>query len=460
MAKKNYSELASNILEQVGRKENISFVTHCMTRLRFNVKDKSKVHTEKIQELSGIIGVQWSGEQLQIIIGQTVGDVYKSVCEIGGFAVEERESDQKEEKKKFSFNMIIDGIVGCITPILPVIIGGGMVKAIVAVLTSFGLISADASTIQLLNIVGDACFYFLPVFVGATAAKKFGGNMGLGMVVGAALIHPSFVTAVGEGTALSFLGLPVYQASYANSIFPVIMAVFVMCFIEKKIVKYTPAVLRTVVEPTLTIVIMLPLTFCIIGPVGFMAGNVFSQAIIWLYETIGFLGVGVFAALYPLFVITGTHSAFAPYLFSSMTTLGYDPFFIPATTITNMNQGIAALAVAVKSKSRNVKSTAASCATTAIVAGVTEPAIFGINLKYKTPLISVMIGSFVGGAVAGYGHAYAYVMGGSGIFFPLSFITEGISNVLWAVVGVLVGAVVTFAATWILYKEPREEEGE
>ena len=222
MAKKNYSELASNILEQVGRKENISFVTHCMTRLRFNVKDKSKVHTEKIQELSGIIGVQWSGEQLQIIIGQTVGDVYKSVCEIGGFAVEERESDQKEEKKKFSFNMIIDGIVGCITPILPVIIGGGMVKAIVAVLTSFGLISADASTIQLLNIVGDACFYFLPVFVGATAAKKFGGNMGLGMVVGAALIHPSFVTAVGEGTALSFLGLPVYQASYANSIFPLI----------------------------------------------------------------------------------------------------------------------------------------------------------------------------------------------------------------------------------------------
>lgn len=460
MSKNNYGELASTILEYVGQKENISFVTHCITRLRLNVKDRSKVQVEKIEQLGGVIGTQWSGEQLQIIIGQTVGDVYKAVCEVGGFALEKTAIEKKGEKKKFSFNMIIDGIVGCITPILPVIIGGGMVKAIIAILTGFGWIAADVSTIQILTMAGDACFYFLPVFVGATAAKKFGGNMGLGMVIGAVLIHPSFISAVTEGTALSFLGLPVYPASYANGIFPVIMAVFVMCFIEKKIVKYTPPVLRTLVEPTLTIVIMLPLTFCVIGPLGFMIGNLFSQAIIWLYETIGFLGMGVFAALYPLFVITGTHSAFAPYLFSTMTTLGYDPFFLPATTTVNMNQGIAALVVAIKSKNKKIKSTAVSCATTAIIAGVTEPAIFGINLKYKTPLLSVMIGSFAGAAITGLGHSYAYTLGGTGIFFPLSFITNGAANVLWAIAGVLVGAVVTFAATFILYKEVPEAEGE
>lgn len=458
MAKKErYEDLANNVLDLIGGKENIAFFTHCVTRLRFNLKDKSLAKVEEIEQIEGVVGCQWQSGQLQIIIGQAVGDAYNLICKKTGLdkqdAVNEN-LDGKQEKKKFSFGAVIEAIAGCVTPLIPVLIGAGMIKIVVLLGEMMNLLAAGDPTHTVLSFVGDAGFYFLPVFIGATAARKFGANMGLGMLVGAMMIHPNFIAAVGEGTSLSVFSLPIYAATYSSTVFPAIMAVFVMSYIEKFIAKLSPDAIRSITEPLFTMLIMIPLTLCLIAPLGSMLGVYFSQAIMWLYDMTGFFGVALLSAVFPFVVMTGMHTAFAPYMLQSLASLGYEPIIVTANVISNLNQGAACAAVAIKAKSTQMKSTAGSCAVTAIVGGVTEPAMFGINLKLKKPMIGAMIGSFCGAAIAGLGKAYAYAFAGSGGLFAFPvYITDDMMNVVWMAVGCLVGVVVTFIATLILYKD-------
>ncbi len=456
MAKNKYEDLANRVVDLVGGKENITFFTHCVTRLRFNVKDKSLVNTEEIDSISGVVGTNWSGEQLQIIIGQSVDDAYRLICQKHGFesedAVDENLDNGEKKKFKFSIGAIFEGIAGCITPLIPVLIGCGMVKIILILMELGGL--SDNSTYQVLTWVGDAGFYFLPVLVGYTAAKKFGANEGLGMVIGAMLIYPTFVNGVSAGEAYNVFGIPIYGAGYTSTIFPVILCVFVMAPIEKFFAKISPDAIRSITEPLLTLLVMTPLAFCALGPIGAFLGNYLTDFILWLYDVTGFISVGVLAAILPLVVMTGMHSAFTTYLVNMMSTVGYEPIFIPAMIISNINQGIANLAVAFKTKNKNLKSTGISCGITAIIGGVTEPAMYGINLKYKTPLYASMIGNLVGGLFAGLMHVYLYAFCGSaGIFALVAFIGPSMMNVVYMVIAMIIGAVVTFAMTLVLYKE-------
>ncbi len=455
MAKQDrYEELANKLPELVGGKDNISFFTHCVTRLRFNLKDKSKANLEEIKKLPGAVGAQWSGDQLQVIIGQSVGDAYELICQKTGLAKQDAVNEDlgDGQKKKFTIGTLFDYISGSITPLIPVLIGCGMVKIIVMVGEMLGILTAGSPTYTVLTFVGDAGFYFLPVFIGATAAKKFGANMGLGMLMGAIFIHPSFVSAVSEGTALSIFGISIYSASYSSTIFPIILTVAVMAPIERFIGKHSPDAIRSITEPLFTILIMVPLALCVLGPIGSYMGTYLSIAVMWLYNTTGFLGVAVLACLLPLLVMTGMHTAFTPYLLQAFASLGYDPIVIPANIISNLNQGAASAAVALKAKDKNTKSTAASCAVTAIVGGVTEPAMFGVNLRLKTPLYGSMIGSFVGGAIIGIGKVVCYAFVGSGGIFAFpAFVGETSSNIIWMVIGVAVGMIVTFVSTLILY---------
>lgn len=461
MAKKtNYEALAKGILASLGDEANVVFLNHCMTRLRFNLKDRSKVDESSVKQLEGVVGSQWSGEQFQIIIGQQVGDVYSAILKIsnieGGAKVSE---DTPTEKKKFNISMLFDALAGCVTPLLPVLIGSGMLKIITLVLNMTGVISPESGTYIILDFVGDAGFYFLPVFVGATAARKFDGNMGLGMMLGAMLIHPTFIATLAEGS-LDFLAIPVYNASYSSTIFPAIIAVFIMSKVEKQVVRFSPVAIRAILEPLVTLLIMIPLTLCLIAPIGAMMGVYITAAVMWLYNTMGFVGVAILAAAWPFMVLTGMHAAITPYLTQSFASLGYEPIALTAIIIANLNQGAASAAVAFKSKSVNIKSSAATCAITAIAAGVTEPAMFGINLRFKKPMIGAAIGSLIGGGIAGLGGAYAYAFAASaGIFaFPI-YITDNIMNLVWMVVGCAAGMIGTFVATLVLYKEePNEVE--
>ncbi len=459
MAKKNYEQLALQIIDLVGGKSNIVNIMHCVTRLRFNVKDKGLVESDKIEKLDGVIGIQWQGDQFQIIIGQSVADVYQLICQKAGLSQQESINENLDaHKKKFSINLIFEAIAGCVTPIIPVLIGGGFIKIIVLICEMLGILQSKDPTFIVLTFVGDAAFYFLPVFVGATAARKFGANMGLGMLMGAIFIHPSFIAAVSAGTALSVFKIPIYATSYTSSILPTLLTVWIMAYVEKFFAKHSPEAVRSMIEPLFTLLIMVPLALGVLGPIGSFLGTYLSQAIIWIYNTTGFFGIAVLTSILPWLVMTGMHSALMPYAINSFATLGYEPIVITANVISNINQGAASAAVAFKSKDVKLKSMAGSSATTAIVGGISEPAMYGVNLKLKTPMYGAMIGSFVGGAVAGIGKIYAYSSpGGLGIFaFPI-YINKNMANLYWWIAAVLIGFVVTFIATYILYKEEKEE---
>lgn len=456
MAKKNkYETLANEVVGLIGGVENVTYFTHCVTRLRFNLKDQSVVDLKKIEAIEGVVGCQWSNGQLQIIIGQAVGDAYALICEKTGLAAQEAIDENLDApKKKFSVSAVLDAISGSLAPLIPAFIGGGFLKIIVLVGELTGLLTAGTSTHSILTFVGDAPFYFLPILVGASTAKKFNTNMALGMLMGAVFVHPSFAGLVAEGNPISIFGLPVAAGSYIYSIFPSFLTVWIMSYVQKFFAKHSPDSIRSITEPLFTILVMLPLALCVLGPIGSVVGTYLSNGIIWIYETTGFLGVAVLAALLPWMVLTGMHTAFAPYSMGIFATQGFEPILITANVVSNINQGVACAAVALKSKKENVKSLAASCAITGIVGGVTEPAMFGITLKYKTPMYGAMIGSFIGAAVAGFGKAYAYAMPGStGIFALPCFIHTDMANLYWMIAGILVGVVVTFVATLFLYKE-------
>ncbi|MBA4686241.1 MAG: PTS transporter subunit EIIC [Candidatus Galacturonibacter soehngenii] len=452
--KEKYEELSVKVLELVGGKDNISYFGHCMTRLRFELKDKSAVDLSQIQKIEGVVGAQWSNEQLQIIIGQSVGEVYGLVAAKAGLEKEKAiEENLDGKKKKFSIGAIIDGITGSLMPLIPAIIGAGMLKVIIILCELAGVLTPEMPTHAVLTFAADAGFYFLPVFLGATAANKFKANMGLGMLLGAIMIHPTMVANVAGAVSMSIFGVPVYAANYSSTIFPVIMAVFVMSHVEKFFKKIAPDSIKAIVVPLGTILVMLPLTLGLIGPAGAFLGNYLAAAIMWLYNTTGFFGVAVLATVYPLLILTGMHGALFPYMFQSLVSFGYEPIVATANVLSNINQGAAAAAVAFKCKDKATKSTAGSSAITAVFGGVTEPAMFGINMKLKKPLYAAMFGNFCSAAFAGLMKVYMYSLGGSaGILGIAGFVGPTSSNFIFMVISILIGIVVTFITTLFLYK--------
>lgn len=459
MAKKDrYEELSEDILRLVGGKGNIKFLTHCMTRLRFNVKDKSLIKVDELEQLDGIVGCRWAGDQLQIIIGQTVGDVYSLICEKAGLEKESPIDEVGRDKKaKFSLNALFDAISGCITPVLPVLIGAGMIKVVILLGELTGLLSAGSATHNILTFVGDAGFYFLPIMVGASAAKKFGANQYLGMLMGGILVYPELVSLMGEGAKLSVFGLPIYSTFYPYSIFTSILIVYVMSHIEKFVAKHSHEAIRSITEPLITILIMIPLSLCLLAPIGAIIGIYFTDGILWLYQTTGFLSVALLAAVIPFVVMTGMHSAFDPYLIQAYAKSGSEPIGSVVFFINNFNQGAASAAVAVCTKDVKTKSIAASGAITAIIGGVCEPAMYGINLKYKKPMYASMIGSAVAGAYVGLTQVLSYAYpGNAALFGMLTFVGPDKMNFINFVIGIVLGLIVTFAATIILLKRDTE----
>lgn len=458
MAKKNkYEDLSNRVIGLVGEKENITFFTHCVTRLRLTVKDKSLVNVKEIEKIEGVIGCQWVGDQFQIIIGQAVSDVYKLICQKTGLAQEDTVSD---DVKKESFSLkkglsdIFTNIAACIVPLLPIMIGVGMIKVIILVGQSLGWISMDSPTSIVINFVADAGFYFFPVFIGATASRKFGANIAISMLLGAMLIHPTFISMVVQGTPMSVFGLTIKAGNYANAVFPSILAIYVLSKLEKVLNKYTPEILRSICVPLFSILIMIPITFCFIAPLGANIGVVLSAIINFIYVNFGGFGVAVFACLQPIMVLTGMHVAMVPYGLQSFQTYGFLPNVI-GTLINNFNQGAASLAVALKTKDKSLKSTAISAATTAIIAGVSEPAMYGINLRLKKPFYLILAGNFIGALVGGLLKVYVYIMGAgtNGLFAFPAYLEGGASNVLYAILACVVGFVATFLLVYFSYKE-------
>lgn len=457
MANKKYEELAGKVVDLVGGVDNVTFLTHCVTRLRFNVKDRGLVQDAEVAKLPGVLTEQWVGDQYQVVIGNAVGDVYQMLLEryptlSGGGSVPE--DAPTGEKQPFSINTLFDIIAGCVTPLISVIIGAGMLRMVMIVCNMTGILTPESTTYQVLDFVADSAFYFMPVFVGGFAARKFNVNMGLGMVVGAMLIHPNFIAAVNGGTQLSVFGLPIYPMTYTSQIIPSILAAWVMSYVEKFFNRHTPDMVRAFMAPFLTLLVMIPVTLCALAPLGAVAGNYFTAAILWLHEKAAWIAMPILVGLMPLIVMTGMHMALNAACMQFLAA-GADPFIIGAFILSNMDQGAACLAVALKTKNAELRSEAITCGITAIFGGVTEPAMYGVTLKHKTPLYGAIIGSVVAGLVAGIGGSMCYAFAGVSIFGLPGFIdlAGGGSSLIPMIIAVAAGMAVTFAATLFLYKD-------
>lgn len=463
--KKNYNKIASDILENVGGKDNVVSAMHCYTRLRLVLKDQGLVNTDKIKE-AGALGTQYLGDQLQVVIGNEINEVYDCFVKLAGVnkenAIDEKIDDDLNLKKKFSikdfFNGLLSAIVACVIPLLPILIGSGLIQALVLVLNQTGILAADSPTYITLTFVANSAFYFLPIFVGVFAAKKFGGNLALGAMMGAILIHPDFVTAVANGNPGSVFGIPIYSASYSSTLIPAILSVFVMSNVEKFISKHCPKAIRAVAEPFLTILIMTPLTLCVLAPLGTIISNGVIAIIDWEYRTLGFFSIAIHCALLPMETLFGLHTAFIAYAIQEMGTIGMDPIVLPCALLSNFAQGAACLAVGLKNKNKDVRSYALSCAFSNFVPGVSEPGMYGVTLRYKTPMIAAMIGGFAGGAILGFFKVVVFTFVAPNLFQLPAYVGTGdyAHNLLYAIIAFIVTIVVTFAVTLVIYK-PEEK---
>lgn len=461
---KNYDALAKQVLELVGGRDNVASAMHCYTRLRINCKDTSIVDLDAIKQLD-VLGAQFTGEQLQVIIGNEVKEVYEAFIEQSGLQKEamiDEKLDDVPAKKKWTIKGmltgIVDAIVACVIPLIPILIGSGVLQAIVLIIQQFGWLPADSPTLVTINFVANAAFYFLPVFVGFFAAKKFGANVALGAMLGAALIHPTFVSMVTAGDAGSVFGLPIYSASYSSTIVPIILAVWVMSYVEKFISRYSPKAIRTILEPSLTLIIMIPLTFCLLAPLGAMLSDGFASLLTWFYGIFGPLAVAAFAAIVPWVVMVGIHIGTTAISVAKIAQTGIDAFMMPGFFISNFAQGAACLAVGIKAKTTELRSFAYSCAFSNVVPGISEPGMYGITLRYKTPMAGAMIGAAAGGLYFGLTGTGALQFLPPNIFAFVGYMGEGAfaGNLMNAIIGVVIAMVVAFIATMFLYKPEKE----
>ncbi|MBC1317921.1 PTS transporter subunit EIIC [Listeria booriae] len=466
-----YEQLAKDILDKVGGTENINSVFHCITRLRFKLKDESIAKTAELEKMDGVISVLRSGGQYQVVIGNHVPDVYKAVLEVGGISAEGAENSGNDSGGNL-FNRFIDMISGVFTPVLGVLAATGMIKGFASMFLAFGWVTQTSGTYQIMYAIGDALFYFFPIFLGYTAIKKFGGNIFVGMAIGGALVYPALAgltagkpmytlfagTMFESPIHITFLGIPVILMSYASSVIPIILATFFAAKVEKGLKKIIPDVVKTFLVPFFTLLIVVPLTFIVIGPIAVWAGDLLGHATLWVYNLSPVIAGILLGGFWQVFVIFGLHWGLIPVAINNLTTLHADPI-LAMTFGASFAQIGAVLAVMLKTKNQKIKTLGYPAFISGIF-GVTEPAIYGITLPLKKPFIMSCIGGAVGGGIIGYAGAQAYIMGGLGIFGLPNFIKPGspIDGAFWwIIIAIVVSFILGLVLTYVFgFKDPVE----
>ncbi len=438
----DYKQMSEEILKAVGGEKNINSATHCATRLRLYLKDESLANDGEVKKIKGVMGIAHSQGQYQIIIGQEVGNVAK-------YFMNQKE-ETGEEKKKFN---ILELIAGCFTAILPVLTAAGMLQALLVLATSFGVSDKNDTYIVLYNIA-NAAFYFLPVILGFSCAKKFHVNSYMGAFLGAILIHPDLM-----GKGLSFIGIPIKAVTYSSSVVPIFLGVAFMSIVEPLADKVCPKIVKFFLKPLLTIIIVAPVTLIVLGPIGMVIGEYLSKLILFINNNFGMLTPIIIGGLCPVIIMTGMHYAIMPISIQQFSTMGYDSIMAPGMLCCNIAQGGAGLAVALKTKNKDFKALATSTGITALL-GITEPVMYGVNLKLKRPFLAVMIGGACGGIVSGIFAVKSFAFASPGLAGIAIFIGgNGFKNIIGALLSIVVAFIVSFVMTLILGFED-ETDGE
>ncbi|HAX72804.1 MAG TPA: PTS beta-glucoside transporter subunit EIIBCA [Firmicutes bacterium] len=452
----SYDVLAKQIIEKVGGPSNILNVGHCMTRLRFSLNDESKVNINEVKAINGVVGAVNNGGQFQIIIGTHVPKVYEAIQSIG--IVSSDSTQEAQSGKKGVFTSILDTIAGSFTPVIPAIAGTGMIKALLALLVAFGWISTESQNYYMLNFVADTAFYFLPFLLAFSAAQKFKCNPYVAAVLAGLLLHPDLTALSTVGEAVSYLGLPLRLATYSSSVIPILLMVWVGSNVERWMKKISPASIQIFFVPMMTILIMSVVGLVGLGPLGSIVGDFLASVFMFLDENVSWLVPTLLGALCPLIVMTGMQYSIVPMAFTQVATVGYDTILTPGMLASNIAQGVATFVVLIKSKDVNMKSIAGSATIPALM-GITEPALYGVNLPLKTPLYAAMIGGGIGGLYAGLTGIRSFALVSIGLPCIPVFIEQGGSsaNLINCLVTIAISIVVTAIAGFILIKVPGEK---
>ncbi|WP_312446575.1 beta-glucoside-specific PTS transporter subunit IIABC [Lacrimispora sp.] len=449
----DYDNLSKTILKNVGGEENILDVYHCITRLRFHLKDSSKVNEKEIIDSEGIAGAQFKGREFQVIIGNHVKNVYENlVSHMNGSG---KQDGEVSAEKTNIMTKLMDTLAGVFVPVLPAITAAGMVKSVLALLLAFRAVSAERDIYQLFNILSDAAFYFLPFLLAVTSARKFKTNEFLALTVAGSLMYPTIITGAANGGVLHVFGITIPFINYSASIIPIVLSVWLLSKVYRFIDKRTPETVRLLIAPMLSLFIIVPISLGLVAPLGNYAGYYLASFLTWIFAVSGPVAGLILGAIIPLIVMTGMHYVVNPIVLQNLNQLGYD-FIAPLFFLCNIAQAGATLAVFTKAKDKKLRSLALSTGISAMF-GITEPAMYGVNIHEKKPFYASLIAGGIGGFVATmFGvKVYAFVM--PGITGIPAYITQGGDNTNIAVI--ILSLLITFASsfglTLILWKDKK-----
>jgi len=448
----NYSQIGKDIIKNVGGEDNVNSIMHCATRLRFKLKDKSKANKEVIKNLDGVITVIESGGQFQVVIGNLVGDVYDEILRSTKLGADSQNSIDVVPEGNL-FNKALDIIAGIFTPLLGALAGTGILKGLLLVFTTFNLLSPTSGTYQILYAVSDSVFYFLPMILAFTAAKKFGANQVLAITLGGALIYPNLIALVAKNAHTSFFGIPVILINYSSTVIPIIIAVWILSILERYFNKVIHASIKNFLTPLICLVVVVPLTFMVFGPFGTYLGNALATGYLFLYNTNPIIAGIFIGGLWQILTLFGLHWGFVPLIINNISKYGKDTM-LPLIASSNFSQAGAAFGVFLKTKNKKLKALAGSCVVTGVF-GITEPTIYGIGLPLKKPFVCACISGAVGGGIAGAFHSEAYAMAIPSIAsLPIFFGPTFVGFIISITVSFVLAAVLTYV---VGFKDPVDE---
>ena len=454
MAKKDYKKLSDDIIAVVGGVGNILSASHCMTRLRLNLRDDAKLNAEEAKKIPGVINlIQQNGEQ-QFVIGQDVASLYEEIIKNdikAAGSIDDAEALKQDTQKKGNVvEAILSYVGGTFSPIIPVFIAGGLTGAVISLLQTFAHLSAESGTVFVLTAIQQAMLYFLPVYIGFSSASRLKSNPYLGAFLGAILLY---VTA-NRPEVLNFLGIPVASIGYNGQIFPVVLGTLFMSVVYRFLQKVLPVVFRTVLLPVLTMLIVVPVTLIVLGPIGYWVGTALANGVLAIYRAFPALAVAIIGATTVWLVFFGMNNATYPVLFLLLAEVGSDPLICTGMAPANVAVGGACLAYALLQKDADKKGVGISSGITAL-SGITEPGVYGVLFPNRYPLIGAMVGGGVGGFLAGLFGLTQFVVANPGfISFAAYFNPDGTMGNFWGMMGVMVLAVaIAFVVTYFLGKK-------
>ncbi len=453
MAKKNYDELAQQVLTLVGGKDNVITCLHCATRLRFNVKDKGLVQEEELQALKSVVGIQWFGEQIQLIIGTDVEFLYNAVCKIAGFegggVIQENLDAPQDQSVKATLKRMGSGALqkcaAVFSSLLPVLTACGMMTTLRLILTSFNLVPADNPVVVYMNAIGNVIFYFMPFFVGYTTAKAFKLNELYGILIAGCLMHPTIMGMAGSSIQYFFLNIDIFN--YSSSLLPVFLCVALFSYVFKFIDARMPKNFRTLLTGLISCAIVIPILMCFVAPIGYHLGIWLAEAIESFYMSMGFVAGALFTGFLSFIIMTGVHHALNTVFLANFATLGYC-YIKPALLLNNLAVAGSTLGYALRIKDKDLRATAIADGIMGIF-GRSEPALYGFGFKYRTPLVGNVIGGMLAGALYTILGVRQYVSAPGNIFSLPSYLTSQ-ENFYGMLASVIVALAASFVVSFIL----------